>query len=137
MPLYVCNARKGAISDEAKAKIAKDITDIHCEVTDAPPDFVHAFFFEESDDLPLGDKSAVLHGNIRHGRNDEQKAEIVERMRESIHAHSGLPKDKITATTSDTPASWVMEGGELLPEPGEEAAWMEALDAKIAAGKAN
>ena len=137
MPLYVCNARKGAISHEAKEKIAADITHIHCEVTDAPPDFVHAFFFEESDDPTLGDKSAVLHGNIRHGRNDEQKAEIVEHMRESIHAHSGLPKDEITATTSDTPASWVMEGGELLPEPGEEAEWMEALQAKLEAGNEN
>lgn len=135
MPLYTCNARKGAISNEAKEKIAADITHIHCDVTAAPPDFVHAFFFEESDDLPLGDNSAVLHGNIRHGRNDEQKAEIVERMRDSIHTHTGLPKDAIQATTSDTPASWVMEGGDLLPEPGEEAEWLEALEAKLA--KAN
>ena len=47
MPLYLCNAAKGAISDAAKPKIAADITRIHCEVTGAPPQFVHAFFVEE------------------------------------------------------------------------------------------
>ncbi len=133
MPLYVCNTRKGGISDAAKEKIAKDITDIHCDVTDAPPDFVHAFFFEEADELPLGNNAAVLHGNIRFGRNDKQKAEIIDRMRASIHTHSGLQADEISVSISDTPASWVMEGGELLPEPGEEAEWLKALDQKIAA----
>ena len=133
MPLYVCNARKGAISDEAKAKIAADITHIHCDVTEAPPNFVHAFFFEEADDLPLGDNAVVLHGNIRHGRNEKQKAELVQRMRSSIQQHCALSMDDIQASTSDTPASWVMEGGELLPEPGEEAEWLEALNAKISA----
>ena len=26
----------------------------------------------------------------------------------------------------DTPAHWAMEGGEIMPEPGEEAAWLAA-----------
>ena len=133
MPLYVCNARKGAISNEAKARIARDITDIHCEVTDAPPTFVHAFFFEEAPHVPLGDNRALLFGQIRAGRNDEQKAEIVERMSASIHEHTGIARAEIFASTVDTPASWVMEGGDLLPEPGEEAEWLAAHEAKLAA----
>lgn len=133
MPLYVVNSRAGAISDEAKAKIAKDITDIHCEVTDAPPTFVHAFFFEEAPHVLLGDNAALLFGQIRAGRNDEQKAEIVERMSQSIHTHAGISRDEIFGATTDTPASWVMEGGDLLPEPGEEAEWLAAHEAKLAA----
>lgn len=45
MPLYMCNAVKGTISDHAKQMIATDITDIHCNVTGAPRSFVHVFFF--------------------------------------------------------------------------------------------
>lgn len=133
MPLYVCNARKGLISDEAKAKIAKDITDIHCEVTDAPPTFVHAFFFEEAPHIPIGDGQALLFGQIRAGRTDEQKAQIVSRMRRSIHEHAGIALEAVSGATTDTPASWVMEGGDLLPEPGEEEAWLKAHEAKLAA----
>ena len=124
MPLYMCNAAKGAIDDAAKPKIAADITRIHCEVTGAPPRFVHAFFLEDAPHQPLDGKTAFLFGSIRAGRTEAQKAEIAERMRASIHQHTGLALDEVKVTTSDTPASWVLEGGEIMPEPGEEAAWL-------------
>lgn len=130
MPLYICNSRKGLISDQTKALIAEDITRIHCQVTDAPRTFVHAFFFEEASNVPLGDKQALLYGQIRAGRTDKQKEEIRERMSQAIHIHTGISKDDISAYTTDTPASWVMEGGDLLPEPGEEEAWLVAHEAK-------
>ena len=133
MPLYTTNYVKGAISEEAKPKIAADITRIHCDVTGAPATFVHAFFFEESSELPLDGQSAFLFGRIRGGRTDAQKAQIVKEMQESIHTHTGLPLDDIKVATADTPAKWVMEGGDLLPEPGEEAAWLAAHEAKLAA----
>lgn len=129
MPLYMCNAAAGAIPEEAKPKIAADITYIHCEVTGAPPTFVHAFFFEDAPQLPLDGKRAFLFGSIRHGRNDQQKQEILDRMTASIHLHAGIPVDDILATTVDVPASWVMEGGDILPEPGEEEEWLKMHEA--------
>ncbi|MEM1086339.1 MAG: tautomerase family protein [Pseudomonadota bacterium] len=136
MPLYSCNTKTGAIPETAKAKIAQDITDIHCDVTGAPPTFVHAFFFEEATHQPLGDYTAFLFGQIRSGRTEQQKQDIRERMAASISDHAGIPVDQIFVTTTDTPASWVMEGGDLLPEPGEEAEWLAAHEAKLAAEKA-
>ena len=124
MPLYVCNAAKGAIKDDAKPKIAADITRIHCDVTGAPPEFVHAFFVEDAPNQPLGEKTAFLFGSIRAGRNDEQKAQIVSQMRQSIETHAGIALDQIDMVTVDVPASWVLEGGAIMPEPGEEAEWM-------------
>lgn len=133
MPLYVCNARKGAIPEAAKASIADDVTRIHCDVTAAPPTFVHVFFFEEAPHQPLGDKSAFLFGSIRAGRSDAQKEQIRREMRASIAAHAALPADDVLVETADTPASWVMEGGDILPEPGEEEAWLAAHNAKMQA----
>lgn len=133
MPLYMCNALGGAISEEAKPKIASDITRIHCAVTDAPPQFVHAFFFEDGDHQPAIEKSASFLGSIRKGRTDEQKAQIVSEITHSIHEHAGIPLDEIGARILETPASWVMEGGDIFPEPGEEAAWLVEHEAKLAA----
>lgn len=130
MPLYICNSRTGLISNQNKASIAKDITRIHCRVTDAPSTFVHVFFFEDVSRIPLGDKQAMLYGQIRAGRTVKQKDELVERMSETIHIHTGILRENISAFTTDTPASWVMEGGDLLPEPGEEEAWLVAHEAK-------
>ncbi|MEL7032168.1 MAG: tautomerase family protein [Pseudomonadota bacterium] len=124
MPLYICNAAKGAIDDAAKPKIAADITRIHCDVTGAPPQFVHAFFVEDAPNQPLGDNTASLFGSIRAGRTDAQKAQIISEMRASIQTHTGIALDQIGMVTADVPASWVLEGGEIMPEPGEEAEWL-------------
>lgn len=137
MPLYVCNSRPGMIPEDAKPGIADDVTRIHCDVTDAPATFVHVFFFEEAPHLPLGEEKALLFGSIRAGRTDAQKAQICEEMREAIHQRAGLALEAIKVATADTPASWVMEGGDLLPEPGEEEAWLKAHEAKMAAAQAS
>lgn len=124
MPLYLCNAAKGAISDAAKPKIAADITRIHCAVTGAPAQFVHAFFVEEDAAPPLDGKSAVLFGSIRGGRTDAQKDQIISEMLQSIQTHAGLDREDVGMLTTDVPASWAFEGGEVMPEPGEEAEWL-------------
>ena len=136
MPLYICNAKAGAVPQDAKAKIADDITRIHCEVTGAPATFVHVFFFEDGPQPPLGDKTAMIFGQIRAGRTDGQKAQIREEMGAALTQHAEIAPEELTVFTTDTPASWVMEGGDVLPEPGEEEAWLAAHDAKMAALKA-
>ena len=126
MPLDMCNSLKGTIPEEAKSKIAADITNIHCDVTDAPPTFVHAFFVEDAPQLPLSGNRVFLMGSIRDGRTEEQKQTLVDQMKQSINTHAGVPLDEIMMATIDVPASWVMEGGDILPEPGEEEEWLKA-----------
>lgn len=126
MPLYLCNAKSGSIPEEAKAKIAKDITDIHCDVTDAPAIFVHVFFFEDFPTPPLDGATVKLQGNIRASRTDDQKNAMAARMRQSVATHTGIDLAEVAMAITDVPASWVMEGGDIMPEPGEEDAWLEA-----------
>lgn len=131
MPLYICNSKPGSVPAVAKAKIAADVTRIHCDVTGAPAKFVHVFFFENAPNPPLGDAAAMIYGQIRHGRTDAQKAQIREEMGASLMEHAQLETGDIHVFTSDTPASWVMEGGDILPEPGEEEAWLAEHEAKL------
>ncbi len=133
MPLYIVNSKAGSLTTTAKSRIAADVTRIHCDVTAAPPKFVHVFFFEDGPTPPLGDKDAMVYGQIRAGRTDAQKAQIAKEMAASVCEHTGLGANTVHAFTTDTPASWVMEGGDVLPEPGEEEAWLAAHAAKQAA----
>jgi phenylpyruvate tautomerase PptA (4-oxalocrotonate tautomerase family) len=63
-------------------------------------------------------------GSIRSGRSDEQKARIVSELIEVVAGVLGREPGEVGVATVDVPAQWNMEGGELLPEPGEEAAWL-------------
>ncbi|MGI9590079.1 MAG: tautomerase family protein [Myxococcota bacterium] len=125
MPLYRCKFEPGLLSLAQREQIAKDIVRIHCGVTAAPPSFVHAFFAEaEGDELPAG-KAAFVLGSIRAGRSDEQKASIVSQLAEALASVTGRSSEAFGVVTADVPSKWNMEGGELLPEPGEEAEWLE------------
>lgn len=129
MPLYMCNATRGLIREDAKPKIAADITDIHCEITGAPRTFVHVFFFEDAPQLPINGKCVFLFGNIRAGRTAQQKSDLLSRIKASILTHTGIPLSEIIADVTDVPANWVMEGGDVLPEPGDEEAWLKKHEA--------
>ncbi len=125
MPLYRCAIREGLSSEAQRAQIAKEVVRIHCGVTGAPASFVHAFFSERApSELPDG-RAAFVFGTIRWGRTDEQKAEIVSQLRSSVAKALGCAESEVGAVTVDIPSKWNMEGGALLPEPGEEAAWLE------------
>ena len=125
MPLYRCAVTPGLTTEAQRARIAQEIVRIHCDVTAAPPSFVHAFFTETpAEQLPEG-KVAFVLGSIRWGRTDEQKAQIVSEMTNVVADVTGRLADEVGVVTVDVPSKWNMEGGELLPEPGEEAEWLE------------
>ena len=42
-------------------------------------------------------------------------------MRKSVAAHAGISLD---SHDDGRCASWVLEGGDIMPEPGEEAEWL-------------
>lgn len=124
MPLYRCSIAEGLTSLEQRARIAEELTRIHCEVTGAPPNFVHAFFAEDTTGtLPEGKRVFVL-GSIRSGRTPEQKEKLAAEMRRAIAGIADLGEHEVAVVTADVPARWVMEGGALLPEPGEESEWL-------------
>ncbi len=133
MPLYICNTRKGLLDDAARQNIAAAITTIHCSVTGAPESFVHAAFFEESPRFPLEERSLFVLGTIRKGRSDAQKAEIAEAVQAALVEHGRVAIEDAGTVIRETPASWVLEGGEIMPEPGEEAEWFAAQEARRAA----
>lgn len=142
MPLYLCSSTDGhTIPQSLKQKISQAITDVHCHVTGAPPTFVHVFYFDAEQVTLLQslwqaeDTTAPyqLFGNIRSGRTDEIKLKLIAGMRQAVAQLLEVELASVGMATRDIEAKWVMEGGDLLPEPGEEAEWLERHNQKMAA----
>lgn len=123
MPLYRCSAAPDALDASQKSALAKAITDIHCDLTTAPPTFVHVQFHPPAENQAT---PFALHGGVRAGRPQELTEQIIERCTNALAEIAGVETDQISMRTSETPASWIYEGGRVLPEPGEEAAWIAA-----------
>lgn len=114
MPLYRCTTPTGTLDDAKRTAIAEAITSVHCEVTGAPPTFVHVQFFDGPE--------ATIHGGIRAGRDAQLTERLIERCVGEVGAIAGVAFSMRTSTTN---ASWIFEGGRVFPEPGQEAIWLQ------------
>ena len=132
MPFYRASVRPGLLTGPQRQSFAGDVVDIHCGITGAPPSFVHVLITEDdAGQLPDG-RSATVSGTIRAGRNAAQKAELADRLARALADRAGVDPGSVHASTTDIAASYTMEGGALLPEPGsaEEAAWAAGEEAR-------
>ena len=122
MPMYQCFTPEGALDDDQRSSIATSFTDIHCSLTTAPRTFVHVLFHERQ--AQFTDSGYAIHGGIRAGRPAEVTEGLVSQMTAALADSAGVAPSAVSMATAETPASWIMEGGSVLPEPGEEAAWL-------------
>lgn len=123
MPVYTLVCRQ-PLAIETRKAVADAITQIHCGVTGAPPEFVNVLFLH-GQKTRHGERLAVI-GNVRSGgnRNQELTDSLRNQIQEGIARVSALPTDDVSVRLIGFPASWGMEGGEILPEPGDEEAWL-------------
>jgi phenylpyruvate tautomerase PptA (4-oxalocrotonate tautomerase family) len=122
MPIYRFKVPTNSVSIEQREKIAVDVTDVHCGSTLAPRHFVHVFFDEQPEGTSEYPTRYYLDAINRAGRPQEVKEQLLNDLLESFVSHTGVARDQISGRIGETPASWAMEGGAVLPEPGQETA---------------
>lgn len=128
MPLYTIATRK-PLTEQMRFDLAQTITDVHCGITGAPPEFVNVIFMTGYR-LRRG---AVLgvNGNVRTGGNRGQ--EIFERINKTIHEEvaktAKLDISKVFVELIGIDYRWVVEGAMTMPAPGEESGWLERKNA--------
>lgn len=117
MPLYSISTKE-PLSDDQRQKLAVEIMDTHCGLTGAPQTFVNVIYHHN---VPLrsGVKMNVM-GNVRKGRTPEMCDELSKTLERNISDLMSIPLHNLELSLFEVPASKVMEGGEILPEPGEE-----------------
>jgi phenylpyruvate tautomerase PptA (4-oxalocrotonate tautomerase family) len=131
MPVYRCTIAQASVTAEQKAEIAQEITRIHCELTTVPKtaaSFVHVIFEE----VPPGNgfsggepsSKALIVGQIRAGRSGEVKTKLLLAISELWNRVTGKSPDDILVAVQDVPARDMVEGGVILPDPGQEEAWL-------------
>jgi phenylpyruvate tautomerase PptA (4-oxalocrotonate tautomerase family) len=133
MPTYIVRSTLTDLNATTKQRIAQAITTAHAEITGANTYFAQVVFDHAPGEdwfiggVPLRGDSVFIHGHVRSGRTDDQKRTLVERLVRDVSIASGLPTQGIWVYLSEIRPSLMAEFGHVLPEPGEEAAWFDAL----------
>jgi len=133
MPTYTCWSEPGIASAEARAKIATALTEIHHEVAVAPRYFVQVLFADlQANSLFLAGQPEPaghmwIRADIRAGRTEEQKRELLRRITQEVGAIAGLSTEHVWVYICDIPGPNIAEYGRVVPNPGQEQAWFDQL----------
>jgi phenylpyruvate tautomerase PptA (4-oxalocrotonate tautomerase family) len=133
MPTYVCTIKEGRLSPDQKRRIAGEITRIHCEVTGAPTFFAQVIFEEVKPGnyfmggVSLAHDQIFVYGRVRAGRSIQDKLKMIKLMAEAVASAAGVSRTAVWIYIAELPARQMMEYGYVLPEPGDEDVWTNAL----------
>ena len=139
MPTYVVTAPSGRLSPEQKSALARSITDLHCQHTGAPAFFAQVLFTDVPagnyflGGKPLQDDNIFVHGQIRAGRGPEIKEPLIMDLMKSTASIAQTQESHVQVYIVDVPARQIAEWGQLLPLPGEEAAWNASIPPEVKA----
>jgi phenylpyruvate tautomerase PptA (4-oxalocrotonate tautomerase family) len=133
MPTYVCTVKEGQLSQEQKRRIAAEVTRIHCEVTGAPSFFAQVIFEEIKPGnhfmggAPLAHDQIFVYGRVRAGRSTQDKLKMIKLMAEAVGVAAGVSRTGVWIYIAELPPRQMIEYGYVLPEPGDEPVWTNAL----------
>jgi phenylpyruvate tautomerase PptA (4-oxalocrotonate tautomerase family) len=128
MPVYTCTAAQGSLTSDSKASLAAEITRIHAEINRVPPAYVNVIFSEpQSDSVFAGGvpgKPLIITGWARRGHPQESTTKLALELSSAAARVTGVDESHVMVVIEDSPARSAVEGGQVLPEPGEEKEWL-------------
>jgi phenylpyruvate tautomerase PptA (4-oxalocrotonate tautomerase family) len=124
MPLYTAITEDGFVSDEKKAKIAKEITRIHTTIMKVPNSFVRVVFlsYPKGSGFAAGKAAptAALNCVLRSGHTNEDKNEMLKQLWSMFRDLSSVPTDQLAISLQEIPSSNAMEMGQVMPGVANE-----------------
>ena len=118
MPLYTAITEDGFVSDETKAKIAKEITRIHTTIMKVPASFVRVVFlsYARASGYTAGKAApiAALNCVLRSGHTDAEKTEMLKQLWSTFQDLTSIPTDQLAISIQEIPSSNAMEMGQIM-----------------------
>lgn len=133
MPTYIVSTAANRLTQQMKQRIASRITESHSNATGAQGFFAQVIFQDIAEGnhflggSPLKADHIFVHGHIRAGRTQDQKRRLLESIVSVIVEAAATENRYVWAYVSELPPSQMVEYGNVLPEPGNETAWLESL----------
>ena len=127
MPVYTCTTTTATLTPDIKSALAQEIGRIHAEINHVPSTYVNIVFHE----LPLGGiytdgvpaNPVLVNGWVRSGHPADKTSLLATEIAAAVSRIANIATDRVLMVIQNSPASGAVEGGRILPEPGQEEAW--------------
>lgn len=130
MPIYACTTATSTLTPDTKAALAGEIGALHSSINHVPSTYVNVVFHELAPDSVYADGTpaapVLLNGWVREGHSPEETTRLATELAAAVTRICGIDAKRVLVVMQSSPARFAVEGGRVLPEPGEEQAWMAA-----------
>jgi phenylpyruvate tautomerase PptA (4-oxalocrotonate tautomerase family) len=128
MPVYTCTTTESTLTGPIKATLAAEIGKIHSAINHVPSTYVNVVFHELPADNVYTDgvpaSPVLVSGWIRDGHPKAETTRLATEIASGVTRISGIPAEQVLVVFQSSPASFAVEGGRVLPEPGQEQDWI-------------
>jgi phenylpyruvate tautomerase PptA (4-oxalocrotonate tautomerase family) len=127
MPIYTCTTSESTLQPDTKAALAQEIGRIHAAINKVPSTYVNVIFHELPKDNVYTDgvpaSPVMVSGWVRAGHPEAETTRLAKEIANAITRLTGVAAERVLVVMQSSPAKFAVEGGRVLPEPGEEQAW--------------
>jgi phenylpyruvate tautomerase PptA (4-oxalocrotonate tautomerase family) len=127
MPIYTCTTSESTLQPDTKAALAQEIGRIHAAINKVPSTYVNVIFHELPKDNVYTDgvpaSPVMVSGWVRAGHPEAETTRLAKEIANAITRLTGVAAERVLVVMQSSPAQFAVEGGRVLPEPGEEQAW--------------
>ena len=128
MPIYTCTTNDSTLTAETKAELAAEIATIHASINNVPATYVNVVFHE----LPAGNvftagvpaSPILVSGWVREGHPEAETTRLATGIAAAVTRTTRTDAERVLVVMQSSPARFAIEGGRVLPEPGQEQAWI-------------
>jgi phenylpyruvate tautomerase PptA (4-oxalocrotonate tautomerase family) len=137
MPSYTVYTATESLSAGQRAELARAITTLHSEHTGAPRSFVQTVFLPVVAGAyfigaePADPRCVWVYGHIRSGRPEEVRTSIAEGIAAAVQDVAQIPRQFVWVYLNELARTDMIEFGSVLPVPGQEAAWIQAMTPEV------
>jgi phenylpyruvate tautomerase PptA (4-oxalocrotonate tautomerase family) len=128
MPIYTCTTTESTLPGPVKKALAREIASIHSEINHVPSTYVNMVFHELPADGVYTDGApaspVLVSGWIREGHPKAEVTRLATEIAAAVSRIAAVAAERVLVVFQSSPASFAVEGGRVLPEPGQEQAWV-------------
>jgi phenylpyruvate tautomerase PptA (4-oxalocrotonate tautomerase family) len=128
MPIYTCTVKASTLDAATKTALAREIAVIHSSINHVPSTYVNTAFHELSADNIYTDgvpsSPVLVSGWVRAGHPEEETTRLATEIAAAVTRITNIDAERVLVVIESSPARSAVEGGRVLPEPGEEQAWI-------------
>jgi phenylpyruvate tautomerase PptA (4-oxalocrotonate tautomerase family) len=128
MPIYTCTMAESTFNADTKRALAGEVARIHSSITHVPSTFVNVAFHELAADGLYTDgvpaSPVLVNGWVREGHPTDDTTRLATEIATAVSKICDIDTDRVLVVIAPSPARFAVEGGRVLPEPGQEKEWL-------------